>query len=168
MSDILPLTRGLDRAMEMLETHRAVLALDQLGRIAAINQCYLRVTGFAREELVGAPVWRLFDLAERCAGRLGDLMELPADAILHLPDLAHRSRAGRRFRMDARLLGLRDGDGRPSLGLVFARPEEGGGLIDMRHLFGQTRRADPDAVQAGRPHVIRMAELRGRDGNLRH
>lgn len=168
MSDILPLTRGLERAMEMLETHRAVLALDPVGRIAAINQCYLRVTGFARDELLGAPVWRLFDLAERCAGRLGDLMELPADAILHLPDLAHRLRSGRRLRMDARLVGLRDGKGRPSLGLIFARPEEGGGLIDMRHIFGQSRRAGLDAGQAAQTDVIRMAKVCARDANPRH
>lgn len=48
MSDYLFAADGLERAMASLHTHRAVLALDSVGRIVAINQCYLRLTGFQR------------------------------------------------------------------------------------------------------------------------
>lgn len=142
MSDFLMMTKGLDRAMRALQTHRAVLALDSVGRIAAINQCYLRLTGFAREELIGRPIWVLLDLGERCAGRLNDFLALPADGEAHLPDLAHLSKAQRRFRVDARVFSIRDGDGDACLSVVFARPEEAGGLIDMRHVFGSPAKTD--------------------------
>lgn len=141
MFDDLLLTKGLDRAMRALETHRAVLALDPVGRILAINQCYLRLTGHVRADLVGQPVWMLFDLGERCAGRMNDLLSLPQGDEAHLPDLAHVSKSGRRFRVDARVFGIRDDDGVPSLTVLFARPEDAGGLIDMRHAFGNRQRA---------------------------
>ena len=56
MSDFLNLARGLDRAMQSLRTHRAVLALDSVGRIVAINEFYRRLTGFSRDALIGRPM----------------------------------------------------------------------------------------------------------------
>lgn len=132
MSDDLLMTRGLDHAMQALSTHKAVLALDSVGRIMAINQCYLRLTGFSRDELIGRPVWVLLDLVERCAGRMSDLLDLPEDGEAHLPEMAHLSKSGRRYRVDARVFCIRDETDAKCLTMVFARPEEVGGLIDMR------------------------------------
>lgn len=146
MSDCLLLTKGLDRAMPALETHRAVLALDPVGRILAVNQSYLRLTGFSRDELVGQPVWVLFDLGERCAGRMNDLLTLPQGDEAHLPELAHVSKSGRRFRVDARVFGIRDDNDDACLTLLFARSEEAGGLIDMRHAFGKRAVTAPEAA----------------------
>lgn len=152
MSDFMLMTQGLDRAMASLPTHRAVLALDSQGRIVAINQCYLRLTGFQRDELVGRPIWMLLDLPERCAGRLSKFLDLPEDGEAHLPDLAHLSKHGRRFRVDAKIFSVQDEAGDTCLSVIFARPEEGGDLIDLRHLFGQP-------AEAARPvHVARLGE----------
>lgn len=158
MSDIMSMTTGLDRAMGSLTTHRAVLALDSQGRIAAINQSYLRLTGFQRDEVIGRPIWMLLDLPERCAGRLGAFLDLPQDGEAHLPDLAHRSKYGRRFRVDARIFSVQDQAGDTCLSVIFARPEEGGDLIDLRHLFGIT----PE------PELPVQAEHLGHDLELRH
>lgn len=137
MSDFLFAAEGLERAMASLATHRAVLALDQVGRIVAINQCYLRLTGFQRDELIGRPVWMLLDLGERCAGRLSTLLDLPENGEAHLPELAHRSKAGRRFRVDARIFAVRDEQDQSCLSMVFARAEDAGGLIDLRDFLDQ-------------------------------
>lgn len=137
MSDFQLTTQDLDRAMASLTTHRAVLALDSRGRIAAINQCYLRLTGFQRAEVIGSPIWMLLDLPERCAGRLSKFLDLPEAGEAHLPDLAHLSKHGRRFRVDARIFGVQDEVGQACLSMIFARPEEGGDLIDLRHHFCQ-------------------------------
>lgn len=142
MSDFLLMAKSLDRAMGALQTHRAVLALDSVGRIVAINQCYLRLTGFSRDELIGRPVWTLLDLGERCAGRLNDFLALPEDGEAHLPDLAHLSKAQRRFRVDARVFSIRSDDGDACLSVVFARAEDAGGLIDMRHIFGNPAKTE--------------------------
>ncbi|SMO61292.1 PAS domain-containing protein [Paracoccus laeviglucosivorans] len=136
MFDQLLMTKGLDRAMRALHTHRAVLALDATGRILAINQCYLRLTGYVRDELLDQPVWVLFGLGERCAGRMNDLLAIPAQQGAHLPELAHISKSGRHFRVDARIFGINDERGGRALTLLFARPEEAGRLIDLRHAFG--------------------------------
>jgi PAS domain S-box-containing protein len=128
---------GLERAMASLQTHRAVLALDGVGRIVAINQCYLRLTGFRRDELIGRPVWVLLDLGERCAGRLSALLDLPENGEAHLPELAHVTKAGRRFRVDARVFAVPDGDGQSGLSMVFARAEDSGGLIELRQFREQ-------------------------------
>ena len=151
MSDFLLLTKGLDRAMQSLQTHRAVLALDSVGRIAAINQCYLRLTGFRRDELIGRPVWLLLDLGERCAGRLSALLDLPETGEAHVAELAHVTKSGRRFRVDARVFSIRDEDDDACLSVILARPEDAGGLIDMRHVFGATISADEPVamVQSG-------------------
>lgn len=146
MSDCLLLAKGLDRAMPALETHRAVLALDSVGRILAINQFYLRLTGFARDDLIGQPVWVLFDLGERCAGRMNDLLSLPPNDEGHLPELAHVSKCGRRFRVDARVFGIRDEHDDACLTMLFVRSEEAGGLIDMRHAFGKRAVTAPEAA----------------------
>ncbi|MFT4014263.1 MAG: PAS domain-containing protein [Paracoccus sp. (in: a-proteobacteria)] len=135
MSDHLLMAQGLERAMTSLQTHRAVLALDSVGRIAAINQCYLRLTAFRREELVGRPIWMLLDLPERCAGRLSQFLDLPETGEAHLADLAHVTKFGRRFRVDARIFSLRDPEGQPGVSVLFARPEEGGDLIDIRPIL---------------------------------
>lgn len=154
MSDFpLPLTQGLERALAVLATHRAVLALDSQGRIVAINQCYLRLTGFQRQELIDRPIWMLLDLPERCAGRLSKFLDLPQDGQTHLPDLAHLSKHGLRFRVDARIFNMQGEDGQTCFSVIFARPEEGGDLIDLRHLFGRP------AQKAERPvQVVRLAD----------
>lgn len=153
MFDCLLMTKGLDRAMSALETHRAVLALDAVRRILAINDCYLRLTGHRREALIDQPVWMLFDLGERCAGRMNDLLSLPVTDEAHLPELAHVSQSGRRFRVDARVFGIRDDQDKGCLTMLFARSEETGGLIDMRHAFGKRAVAAPetdfDRAEAG-------------------
>lgn len=151
MSDYLFAADGLERAMASLHTHRAVLALDSVGRIVAINQCYLRLTGFQRGELIGRPVWVLLDLGERCAGRLSALLDLPEQGEAHLPELAHVSKAGRRFRVDARVFAVPDQDGASNLSMVFARAEDAGGLIDLRQFRPQPSDTPEPAVrpQAG-------------------
>lgn len=147
MSDYLFAADGIERAMASLQTHRAVLALDSVGRIVAINQCYLRLTGFQRAELIGRPVWVLLDLGERCAGRLSTLLDLPEQGEAHVPELAHVSKVGRRFRVDARVFAVRDQDGASNLSMIFARAEETGGLIDLRQFRPQPPvEADPAAV----------------------
>lgn len=147
MSEILFAAEGLERAMGSLQTHRAVLALDQVGRIVAINQCYLRLTGFQRDELIGRPVWVLLDLGERCAGRLSALLDLPEDGEAHLPELAHVSKAGRRFRVDARIFAVRDEEDQSCLSMVFARAEDAGGLIDLRDFLDQPGSAPAPAPE---------------------
>lgn len=160
MSDDLFAADGLERAMASLQTHRAVLALDPVGRIVAINQCYLRLTGFRREELIGRPVWVLLDLGERCAGRLSALLDLPDRGGAHLPELAHVSKAGRRFRVDARVFAVPDQDGVSSLRMVFARAEDAGGLIDLRQFRPQPSDAPEPAVVP--PVGLQLPAARGR------
>lgn len=127
----MPMPSGIDDVMPSLQTHPAVLALDTVGRIVAINRSYLGLTGHVRDEVVGRPVWMLLDLAERCAGRLGSLLDLPEGEGRHLPELAHLSRSGRRFRVDARVFAIAGGEGQASLRMVFARPEETDGVIRL-------------------------------------
>ncbi|MTH64667.1 PAS domain-containing protein [Paracoccus shanxieyensis] len=156
MTDFLLMAHGLDHAMRALQTHRAVLALDPVGRIAAINQCYLRLTGFSRDELLNRPVWSLLDLGERCAGRLNDLLSAPQGGEAHVPELAHLSKSGRRFRVDARVFAVRDEVGGACLCLIFARPEDAGSLIDMRDGFGRKAQViDGSAFEVEAPPVQR-------------
>lgn len=150
MSDTFPPTCGLDAVLPSFETHRAVLALDSVGHIVAINQSYLSVTGYRRPELIGRPIWMLLDLAERCAGRLSVLLDLPPGAILHLPDLAHRSRTGRRFRVDARAYAIAGDGGGTGLRMVFARPEDQmGAIVDLTD-FQHRRALSPGLDDAAR------------------
>lgn len=131
MSDSMSLTSGPDIVMPPMETHRAVLVLDPAGRIVAINRSYLHLTGYQREELIDRPVWKLLDLAERCAGRLGNLLDLHEGVSRHVPELAHVSKCGRRFRVDARVFTIAEQAGGAGLRMLFARPEEGGEVISL-------------------------------------
>lgn len=160
MSDFLNLARGLDRAMQSLRTHRAVLALDSVGRIVAINEFYRRLTGFSRDALIGCPVWVLLDLGERCAGRLGALLDLAEGGEAHIPELAHMTRSGRRYRVDAKVFAVCDPQGARTLSMVFARPEDSGGLIDMRHVFGGSVLPEPTAMPAPEEAIFRPRLVR--------
>lgn len=160
MSDFLFAEDAIERAMASLQTHRAVLVLDSVGRIVAINQCYLRLTGFQRQELIGRPVWVLLDLGERCAGRLSALLDLPEQGEAHVPELAHVSKAGRRFRVDARVFAVPDQDGATNLSMIFARAEDAGGLIDLREF-----RSQPSDLPA--PRTAARAGLRLPAGGAR-
>ena len=157
MSDSLSSICGPDAVLPSVETHRAVLVLDPVGRITAINRSYLRLTGYQRAELIGRPVWQLLDLAERCAGRLGNLLDLPEGGERHIPELAHVSKNGRRFRVDARVFTISDQAGGAGLRLLFARPEDSGEVIS---LAGLVRRSYWPAADACPPRPIRAGSLR--------
>ncbi|MTH78684.1 PAS domain S-box protein [Paracoccus aestuariivivens] len=158
---------GMDAILPAVDTHRAILALDGVGRIVAINQSYLRLTGYDRHELINRPVWKLLDLAERCAGRLSHLLDLPEGRDNHLPELAHVSKCGRRYRVDARVFVIAGSDGRANLRMVFARPEETGGVISLGNFIQQrdwpaakaastpARKPIPLHVAAGRLQPVR-------------
>ncbi|WP_134682013.1 PAS domain-containing protein [Paracoccus ravus] len=149
MSDIISFHEGFDAALQVLRTHRAILVLDQVGCIVAINRSYLRLTGFERQDLIGRPVWLLLDHAERCAGRLGDLLDLPPCGAAHLPELAHVTKSGRRFRVDARVIPLDDGTGQARLRMVLAKPEDSGGIVELAHVQNPGRRVPvPSPVRA--------------------
>ena len=49
MSNIQLLQHDLEWAMRAIRTHRAVLILDLVGRIVAVNQSCLRMCGYRRD-----------------------------------------------------------------------------------------------------------------------
>lgn len=150
MSDDISLICGTDAVLPALHSHPAVLVLDSVGRIVAINHSYLRLIGYTRDEVIGRPVWVLLDLAERCAGRLSHLLDLRAGVERHLPELAHVSRSGRRFRVDARVFAIAEPKQGDNLRMVFVRPEEGAEVI--RVISFAHRREFPG--QGGPSHLI--------------
>ena len=108
MSDIQLLRHDLEWAMQAIRTHDAVLILDLAGNIVAANQSYLRLCGYRRDEIVGRPVGILLDRFERCPERLGRMLDVSAGQDYRIHGLGQVSKAGRHFRVDARICPIRD------------------------------------------------------------
>ena len=121
MSDIQLLQHDMEWAMRAIRTHRAVLILDLAGRIVAVNQSCLRMCGYRRDELIGRPVMVLLDASEKLPGRLGSLLDASHGQEHRLHDLCQVSKAGRRFRVDARICPIRDDRGELCLNVLFLR-----------------------------------------------
>ncbi len=121
MSNIQLLQHDLEWAMRAIRTHRAVLILDLIGRIVAVNQSCLRMCGYRRAELVGRPVMVLLDSSEKAPGRLGDMLDVTNGQEHRIHGLCQVSKAGRRFRVDARICPIRDDRGELCLNVLFLR-----------------------------------------------
>lgn len=125
------LHHDVDWAMCAIRTHGAVLILDLVGRIVAVNQTCLRMCGYRRDELIGRSVLILLDPLERGANRLGHMLDTPDGAETRIASLAQVTKAGRRFRADARICPIRDDEGQVCLNVLFLREsieEEAGPL----------------------------------------
>lgn len=121
MSDIQLLQHDMEWAMRAIRTHRAVLILDLAGRIVAVNQSCLRMCGYLRDELIGRSVMVLLDASERLPGRLGSMLGAHHGQELRLHDLCQVSKAGRRFRVDARICPIHGDGGELCLNVLFLR-----------------------------------------------
>lgn len=111
----------LDRAMGAIRTHGAVLVLDLVGRIVAVNQACLRMNGYRRDELIGRSVLILLDPLERGPNRLGQMLAPPDGAEARIANLAQVAKSGRRYRADARICPIRGDEGQVSLNVLFLR-----------------------------------------------
>ncbi|MDK8871700.1 PAS domain-containing protein [Paracoccus sp. SSJ] len=132
MTEIQRLHHDLEWAMRAMGTHRAVLILDLAGHIVAVNQSYLGMCGYRREELIGRPVAILLDPSEKGPNRLWRMLETPGGCDLRLPGLAQVAKSGRRFRADARLCPIHDDDGHICLNVLFLRElAEGAGPMRL-------------------------------------
>lgn len=119
MSDIQLLRHDLEWAMQAIRTHDAVLILDLAGNIVAANQSYLRLCGYQRDEIVGRPVGILLDRFERCPERLGRMLDVSAGCDHQIHGLGQISKAGRHFRVDARICPIRDDQDDICLNVLF-------------------------------------------------
>lgn len=125
VSSIQRLHHDFDWAMRAIRTHRAVLVLDLAGYIIAVNRHCLQMCGYRREELVGLPVVILLDPSEKGPNRLCRILEAPDGQEVQLHDLAQVTKAGRRFRVDARLCPVQDANGQVCLNVLFLRETAG-------------------------------------------
>ena len=121
MTEIQRLHHDLEWAMRAMGSHRAVLILDLAGHIVAVNQSYLGMCGYRREELIGRPVVMLLDPVDKVPDRLWRMLETPEGREARLHDLAQVAKSGRRFRVDARICPIRDEGGRVCLTVLFLR-----------------------------------------------
>ncbi len=121
MSDVQMLQHDLDWAMRAIRTHRAVLILDLAGRIVAVNQSCLRMCGYRRDEIVGRPVMVLLDASEKMPDRLANMLGIAGGHEQRIHGLCQVSKAGRRFRVDARICPIRDEQGELCLNVLFLR-----------------------------------------------
>lgn len=121
MSDIQLLQHDMEWAMRAIRTHRAVLIVDLAGRIVAVNQSCLRMCGYRRDELIGRSVMVLLDASERLPGRLGRMLDARHGQEHRLHDLCQVSKAGRRFRVDARICPIHDEGGELCLNVLLLR-----------------------------------------------
>ena len=88
------------------------------------------------------------------------LLDLAEGGEAHIPELAHMTRSGRRYRVDAKVFAVCDPQGARTLSMVFARPEDSGGLIDMRHVFGGSVLPEPTAMPAPEEAIFRPRLVR--------
>lgn len=126
MARVQRLHHDLDWAMRAVRTHRAVLVLDLAGQIVAVNQCYLQLCGYRREELVGHSVLLVLDHQEKTPGRLCRILEAGDGDGARILDLAQVTKAGRRFRTDAQLCPIRDDQGQVCLNVLFLQDSTAG------------------------------------------
>ena len=140
MSDVQLLRHDMEWAMRAIRTHRAVLILDLVGRIVAVNQSCLRMCGYRRDELLGRPVMVLLDASEKLPGRLGSMIDARHGQEHRLHDLCQVSKAGRRFRVDARICPIRDDRGELCLNVLFLREssDEDGALDGVAPQLART------------------------------
>ena len=147
MADIQLLRHDMEWAMQAIRTHRAVLILDLAGRIVAANQLCLRLCGYRRDELLGRSVAILLDASEKAPARLGSLLDVCDGHEHRIDGMCQVSKAGRRFRVDARVCPIRDDQGEVRLNVLFLREsleeegpldaitphflDEGGQVIDL-------------------------------------
>ncbi|MDF3855073.1 PAS domain-containing protein [Paracoccus sp. P2] len=121
MTQIQRLHHDLEWAMRAMGSHRAVLILDRAGHIVAVNQSYLGMCGYRREELVGRPVVMLLDPADWVPDRIRRMLGMPDGCEARLHHLVQVAKSGRRFRVDARICPIRDDGGRVCLTVLFLR-----------------------------------------------
>lgn len=151
MSDVQLLRHDMEWAMRAIRTHRAVLILDLVGRIVAVNQSCLRMCGYRRDELLGRPVMVLLDASEKLPGRLGSMIDARHGQEHRLHDLCQVSKAGRRFRVDARICPIRDDRGELCLNVLFLRKssdEEGA----LAHVAPQLAGTEVDMIRLPAGH----------------
>ncbi|RCW88634.1 PAS domain S-box protein [Paracoccus lutimaris] len=125
MSDVQLLQHDMEWAMRAIRTHRAVLILDLVGRIVAVNQSCLRMCGYRCDELIGRPVMVLLDPSEKVPGRLGSMLDARHGQEHRIHGLCQISKAGRRFRVDARICPIHDSRGDICLNVLFLRESIG-------------------------------------------
>lgn len=166
MTEIQRLHHDLEWAMRAMGTHRAVLILDLAGHIVAVNQSYLGMCGYRREELIGRPVMILLDPSEKGPNRLWRVLETPDGRVSRLHDLAQIAKSGRRFRVDARICPIRDDDGQVCLNVLFLREpaeEAGPARLHLPQIVGAAEvirlpargpvEPRPRPVQLGKPRT---------------
>ena len=159
MTEIQRHHHDLEWAMRAMGSHRAVLILDLAGHIVAVNQSYLGMCGYRREELIGRPVVMLLDPVDKVPDRLWRMLETPEGREARLHDLAQVAKSGRRFRVDARICPIRDEGGRVCLTVLFLREaadEAGPQHPDLPRIAGM--------AQILRLPPRRLAEPRSRPG----
>ena len=140
MADIQLLRHDMDWAMQAIRTHRAVLIIDLAGRIVAANQLCLRLCGYRRDELLGRSVVILLDPSEKAPTRLGSLLDVGDGQEHRIDGMCQISKAGRRYRVDARICPIRDDQGEVRLNVLFLREsvEEDGPLHAIApHVLGE-------------------------------
>ena len=140
MADIQLLRHDMDWAMQAIRTHRAVLILDLAGRIVAANQLCLRLCGYRRDELLGRSVVILLDPSEKAPTRLGSLLDVGDGQEHRIDGMCQISKAGRRYRVDARICPIRDDQGEVRLNVLFLREssDEDGALDGVAPQLART------------------------------
>lgn len=150
MSDIRLQHHDLEWAMQAIRTHRAVLILDLAGHIVAANRSCLRMCGYQSDELVGRPVGMLLDRFERCPQRLGRMLDVSDGRDHRIHGLGQISKAGRHYRVDARICPIRDDQGEICLNVLFMSEtveEEG----PLRTIAPQLAAAGAEVIQLPAP-----------------
>ena len=141
MANIQLLRHDMEWAMQAIRTHRAVLILDLAGRIVAANQQCLRLCGYRRDELLGRSVVMLLDSSEKVPTRLGSLLDVGDGQEHRIDGMCQVSKAGRRFRVDARICPIRDDRNEVRFNVLFLREsieEDGSQIAFAPHLLSQT------------------------------
>ena len=140
MADIQLLRHDMDWAMQAIRTHRAVLIIDLAGRIVAANQLCLRLCGYRRDELLGRSVVILLDPSEKAPTRLGSLLDVGDGQEHRIDGMCQISKAGRRYRVDARICPIRDDQGEVCLNVLFLREssDEDGALDGVAPQLART------------------------------